>query len=406
MRLARLFRRHRPDPAPPAGERGFSGLATWSGQIGEEYLPELRGRQAVQVYDRMRRSDGSIAALELVLTLPIRAAAWSVEPAGVGATDREAADLVAGNLFDGMTVPWDDLLREALLGLFYGFMAFEKVFEERDGYVRWRKWAARHPRTIVRWLFDSTGGVQGVEQMGTRPDGTPAAATLPIAKLILFIWRREFGNPEGFPVLRPAYKHWYILDSLYRIANIGLERSLVGTPVIKQPLGSMQEETERALEIIRDLRANEQGGVVLPAGYEMEAFEGKRGQMLDLLPYLEYHNSQLLRSALAQFLSLGQEGRGSYALSADHSRLFLLACNATADWIAQTVTRHAIRQLVRLNWPDLEHWPRLRHAPIDHRDPTSLAQALTALVSGRLLTPDAALEADLRRLFNLPQGDA
>ncbi|MFA0781610.1 phage portal protein family protein, partial [Fervidibacter sacchari] len=155
-------------------EMGFGGSGV--GQLltnlgADEYLPELAFPKSIQVYTRMRRSDATVQALELAITLPIRATDWDIQPASDDPTAQEAADLVYDNLFGGMTHTFDDFLRDALLALFYGFTVFEKVFEERDNYIVWRKFAPRHPQTIERFLFDEAGGLAGGRQGGFDPQG-------------------------------------------------------------------------------------------------------------------------------------------------------------------------------------------------------------------------------------------
>ena len=47
--------------------------------------------------------------------------------------DKEIADFVDWNLFENMTMTWDDFLRHALLMLPFGFMVFEKkIFDYLD----------------------------------------------------------------------------------------------------------------------------------------------------------------------------------------------------------------------------------------------------------------------------------
>ena len=66
---------------------------------------------------------------------------------------------------------FDDFLRQSLLMLAYGFMLFEKVYEERpDGRIGWVKFAPRLPRTVVRWVLDDSNRLSGLSSAssGTR----------------------------------------------------------------------------------------------------------------------------------------------------------------------------------------------------------------------------------------------
>ncbi|MCS7265486.1 MAG: hypothetical protein NZ805_11710 [Armatimonadetes bacterium] len=94
----------------------------------DEYFSKL-ALPHISIYtQKMRHSDATIQALEHAITLPIKATDWRVDPASDSPTAQEAANLVESNLFGGMTITFNDFLREALLALFYGFVVFEKVF--------------------------------------------------------------------------------------------------------------------------------------------------------------------------------------------------------------------------------------------------------------------------------------
>jgi len=106
-------------------ELGESGTAIFGGSISdEEYVNELVGSQAITTYDRMRKSDGVVKASLLACELPIRAANWYVEPASEDEKDKEVAEFVSQNLFEKMSITWDDFLRQCLLMLPFGFMVF------------------------------------------------------------------------------------------------------------------------------------------------------------------------------------------------------------------------------------------------------------------------------------------
>ncbi|MCS7265488.1 MAG: hypothetical protein NZ805_11720 [Armatimonadetes bacterium] len=51
-------------------------------------------------------------------------------------------------------------------------------------------------------------------------------------------------------------------------------------------------------------------------------------------------------------MNLGQGDVGSWALSKDHSQLFLMTLNSVAQWFADTINRYAILQLCRFNFGD------------------------------------------------------
>jgi phage gp29-like protein len=386
---------------------GGSGVGYLLTNLGaDEYLPELSFPRSIAVYTRMRRSDATVQALELAITLPIRATDWDVRPASDDPTAKEAADLVYDNLFGGMTHTFDDFLRDALLALFYGFVVFEKVFEERDDYIVWRKFAPRHPQTIERFLFDETGGLAGVRQVGFDPQGRFRQVDIPIEKLLIFIWRRELGNPYGVSVLRAAYKPWFLKDLAYKLQAIALERWAVGIPVGKVPAGTSEQDKQTFLQMLEAMRGHERAAMVLPEDYSVELIGAEAGQRANqaFMEAIHHHDTMIVKSVLAQFLNLGTGDVGSWALSRDHSQLFLMGLNSVAQWFADHINRYAIPQLCRLNFgEDFTDFPELTFADLRlvlQRE--VLAEAVSKLVQTGILTPDRSLQEWARDVFDLP----
>jgi phage gp29-like protein len=386
---------------------GGSGVGYLLTNLGaDEYLPELSFPRSITVYTRMRRSDATVQALELAITLPIRATDWDVQPASDDPTAKEAADLVYDNLFGGMTHTFDDFLRDALLALFYGFTVFEKVFEERDDFIVWRKFAPRHPQTIERFLFDETGGLAGVRQVGFDPQGRFRQVDIPIDKLLVFIWRRELGNPYGVSVLRAAYKHWFLKDLAYKLQAIALERWAVGIPVGKVPAGTSEQDKQTFLQMLEAMRGHERAAMVLPEDYSVELIGAEAGQRANqaFVEAIQHHDTMIVKSVLAQFLNLGTGDVGSWALSRDHSQLFLMGLNSVAQWFADHINRYAIPQLCRLNFgEDFTDFPELTFADLRlvlQRE--VLAEAVSKLVQTGILTPDRSLQEWVRDVFDLP----
>ena len=390
-------------------EMGFGGSGV--GQLltnlgADEYLPELAFPKSIQVYTRMRRSDATVQALELAITLPIRATDWDIQPASDDPTAQEAADLVYDNLFGGMTHTFDDFLRDALLALFYGFTVFEKVFEERDNYIVWRKFAPRHPQTIERFLFDEAGGLAGVRQVGFDPQGRFRQVDIPIEKLLVFIWRRELGNPYGVSVLRAAYKHWFLKDIAYKLQAIALERWAVGIPVGKVPSGTSENDKQIFLQMLEAMRGHERAAMVLPEDYQIEIIGAEAGQRANqaFVEAIQHHDTMIVKAVLAQFLNLGTGDVGSWALSRDHSQLFLMGLNSVAQWFADHINRYAIPQLCRLNFgEDFTDFPELTFTDLRlvlQRE--VLAEAIGKLVQVGILTPDRSLQDWIRDVFDLP----
>lgn len=392
------------DKKPQKVELGATGTVLFAGQLTEvEYNPDLRGEKAIKVYEKMRRSDGQVKAALLACELPLRAARWDIEAASESRRDQQIAQFVRENLFDQMTITWDDFLRHILLMLPFGFSVFEKVWEIVDGKYRWRKLAPRLPKTIWKWKMDPEGGLEEITQ-ATWKDDQYQFIPIPVEKLLVFTLEREGSNYAGISLLRAAYKHWYYKDVLYRIDGIAAERHGVGIALFKLPSTATTEGTDSDLgkisKIGESLHTHERSYVALPEGYDFD-LKGVAGQLHDIMRSIEHHDMEIARSILAQFINLGSKEVGSYALSQDQSGFFLMALRAVGKNICDTMSRHAIKQLVDYNW-DVDRYPKLVVSGLEQRDLAAYSKAVTDIVNAGLILPDRAIEAELRTLLRLP----
>ena len=393
-----------PSPSPPAGELGISGTKVWGGIVDEEYNSALSGSLMLEVYEQMMR-DPQVRALQSIISLPIRAATPSVEPAGEGSADKEAAELIETNLLAGMTMTYDDLLRHALFAIFWGFSVLEKVFEERDGHIMWRKFPGRHPRTVERWMFDDEGGVAGIRQQGTDANGEVREVKIPIDRLLLFTWDEMFDNPQGLGLFRSAYKPWFSAGWVHKVVMIGIERFWLNLPKATEPPGSTDDQRQKVLNILKGLRANEYAGIIQPHGWTIEMLEGmQRGGSDISIKLLEYCDHQILMSGLAQFLMLGVTATGARAVSEDQSALFYLSEDAAAGWICETVNRYAIPQLCGFNFPGMTEFPQLVIPPIATVvGKRGIIDAISNALNAAALSADEDVENAIRNMLNLPE---
>lgn len=404
---------------PKQGEVGFTGLNAFAGIINEDYQVDLDNvHDRISAYDKMR-SDGDCSAIETAVTLPLLGATWTVEPADADDTVMvEQAESIERNLMEGMTVGWHDVLRHTLRAVFYGFAFSEKVWEQRDGEFVWRKLAPRKPDTLKKWLFDEAGGLAGIQQYGPRitANGGQQYETvdIPIEKLMVATYRGEYGNPEGRGLYRDAYGHWYFKRALYTAAGIRIERSAAPTPMARaiadangnypQSMSAAQLKSFR--EALGRVRTNEQGAIILPNGYEVLPFADGSANV-PFLDFIQHHGNMILRTAMAGFLSLGQDGAGgSRALSEDSSDFFIMSLKSTADWVCNLFNKYAIPQRVDYNWgaPKGGRYPKLVCSSIGVKDKAALAQTMTVLCGGGSLVDRKDSIGDLvRKTFDLPE---
>jgi len=388
------------NPAQKDVEIGEAGTTIYSGYItDDDYVSELTGSSALVTYDKMRKSDGVVKASLLAMELPIRAANWFIEPASDDPKDKEVADFVSDCLFNQMSITWDDFLRQCLLMLPFGFMVFEKVFTavefDKKEMIGWKKFAPRLPSTILKWTTEA--GEDGITQ--TLQNGV--GISIPIEKLLIFSHNKEGDNWLGISVLRSAYRPWFFKSHIEKINAMAFERQGLGIPYAILPKGSTRKDREKARNMLKNIRANEQAYMLKPEGWEIGFEDMKAGTIKDPDNSIRRYNREILISVLAQFLDLGAGNTGSRALSADQSSTFHNNLTAVARQVKDIINKYAIRQLVNLNYTVAEY-PKLEFSNIGLPKYADLAKAMTGLVQQGILKPDEKLEDFVRQLMNLP----
>ena len=305
-------------------EKGNSGVYIVNGFLEKDYNAKLSGKVGLDIYDKMRKSDATVSALLDIITLPIRSTEWYVEPAKneqgeVTIDEEEIADFVHRALFEKMEQGWDDYLREVLTCMWAGHSVFEKVYDMQEDHVWLKKIAFRKQSTILRWeQSDGTAGITQVTPTAVITGDTPQfQIDIPAQKLLIFTFKREGDNYEGISLLRPAYKHWYIKDNLYKFDSVRHERQSVGVPYIKLPANASTDDLSIARSILSNFRAHEMSGLVMPnPNWEFGFCDLKAGDVSDLWKSIEHHNREILKVGLAQFLELGGSSKsGSRAVS-------------------------------------------------------------------------------------------
>lgn len=383
------------------GELGSSSVSPFTSWIRREYNRDLIGIKGLQVYDKMRKSDGTVRGTLRSVKTPVLAARWFIEPEDQEkVADKNAADYVWKNLTH-MSISWPQILVESLLMIEFGYYMFEIVWEEKivDGKPRlWvKKLAPRHPMDVWVWHFDDNGGPAGVTMFS--PTGRPEdQVTIPIEKLLVFTFDREAGDIEGISLLRSAYKHWYYIDQFYKIDSIQKERHGIGIPVIKLPPGFSIQDKATAENLGRNLRTNERAHVVLPPNWEI-IFAQLSGAPVDCLKSVKEHKEAMRESILLGFMNTDVQTKE------EDQTMFLKATRFIADIVEATFNLYLIPKMMDANFQRVGY-PNLKARRIgEQADWRTLSFAVRNLIGANALRPDDKLEEMLREEMDLPKID-
>lgn len=406
-------------------ELGRIGQRRYGGTFHEEFLKELQGRKGIEVFREMSENDDVIGSILFAIEMLIRQATWVVQPGGTSAKDAEAAEFIDSCMYD-MQSTWTDTISEVLSFLAFGWSAHELVYKRRagksrdprlnskhdDGLIGWQKLPLRAQETLWEWRYDENDNIIGLAQM---PPPDFNIIEIPIERLLLFRTKSRKDNPEGRSILRNAYRSWYFKKRIQEIEGIGIERDLAGFPVLSAPDGAnlwdvedpeMAQMYAKASQIVQGIRRDSMEGLAMPAGWELKLLSTGGRRQFDTNAIIERYDTRIAMTVLADFVLLGHQTVGSFALSSDKTKLFSMAVGAYLDIICETFNNKAIPALIDLNgqrFGGITDYPTLEHGDIESVDIQSLATYIKDMTGVGVLMPDAGIEDFVRSAAGLPE---
>lgn len=413
--------------SPELGATGLNWVA--GGTIQEEIHQNLTGRQAIMVYRDMSDNDPVVSSILYAIDMLVRQVEWHVEQDEASEEDVEFLE----SCMQDMSHSWADFISETVSMLRYGFSYHEIVYKIRrgrqkengpmpssrfdDGKVGWRKLPIRSQDTLDHWDFDpDNGALQGMTQ---KAPPLYRDQMIPIQKGLLFRTTSYKNNPEGRSLLRGAYRPWFFKKRIEEIEGTGIERDMAGFPVMKVPAaylsdGATNDEKTivQAMQTIgKNLRRDKQEYLVWPQAYdeqgnslfEIELMSASGSRSFDTSAIIQRYDQRIAMTVLADFILLGHDKVGSFALSSDKTDLFAVALGTVLDVIQDTLNRFAVPRLWEMNGMKIEQMPKIVHGDIEDPDLTALGSFLQALNGlGMPLFPDDDLEKYVRESAHLP----
>lgn len=409
---------------------GTSGLRAYGGYVVEEFIKELRGERGAKTYREMADNDATVGAVVFAITMLVRQSEWRVQAVD-DSPEAEDAKAFVESVMGDMSMSWSDVIAEACSMFTYGYAPMEIVWKRRigpdqadparrsafdDGRIGIRSIALRSQQTITKWeMNDEDGSIHGVWQQPV--SGTQVM--IPIEKLLLFRTTPERNNPEGRSILRSAYRAWYMKKRIEEIEGVGIERDLAGLPVGFIPseyFDPSADQNDKAIlqawqTMVTRVRRDQQEGILLPSDrdqsgnlrFDFKLMSTGGSRSFDTSKVIDRYDRRIATSVLADFIFLGQQSVGSFALSSDKTALFATAVGGFTKSMADVLNRHLLPRLWRLNGLPHELMPTILPGDLERQNLAELSQFVQTLAgAGAPLFPDRELENHLRGAAGLP----
>jgi hypothetical protein len=364
---------------------------------------------------QMLLKDGQAAALESVLTLPIRQADWAIMPTK---GDKGEAEFVRSVLLQphhagGMKTNMQTVIGQATAAQVYKKAYFEKVFTIRpsDGTIVYDKLAYRPPATCqVRrkadsaefdgfrqqlWLF---GG-----QLGNRPNNlkTPGYVDIPKSRSFVYIHGKHREPLQGVSELDLSYWCYQTKMKLMYLWYTFLEAQAIPKVIV------YAEDPQTAADHADDLAELRSSGIVgwtyQPQGQKsfdlLETSGVGATQFQDALNFLETWQTSSVLAGFTGLASLASLGRGSLALSSDQSAFFLKSRQAITQELATDITNEVIAPIVAYNFGVDAAFPAFQFGPLIDDNATALTTMFQTLaVAPALQIPSGIMDLITERI--------
>ena len=404
---------------------GIVGLRQNSGNVYEEFLPELRWPRAGKIYQQMADNDPVVGAILYLAEMLIRGAEWRVDAASDSQEDKDAAEFLQ-QCMDDMEESWAATISEILSMLTYGWSFHEILYKIRrgpkennpkykskfsDGKFGWRGFPIRSQASWDSWEFDDdTGELLTFIQ---RPEPNMQEIRIPIDKGLLFRTRVSRGNPEGKSLLRNAYRPYYFKQRFEEIEGIGIERDLAGLPVLQTPEELDLWDTDdpemvslkaMAEELVASVRRDSNEGIILPAGWELSLLNAPSSRQINIGDVIERYDNRIAITMLSDIVLIGNGSKaGSFAMADVKQSMLCNALQAQLYNIADVFNQKAVPQLFEFNSWEMEEYPRIVPGQIATPSLKEVALMLRAMQLD--ITQDTELNNYLRSLMAMPQLD-
>lgn len=429
-----------PEKVSTGNAKGRSGTVNTRGFILDtEFNRLLRWPLNLDQYDMMEKTDPTVRWMLALLSTPMRAALWEIEPPEKPtAEEMEATCFARHAIFEELDGGWDEHLRQALTLFKMGHSVFEEVFDVRDiqfdvdpideeGEPKHISRSAtvlselgpRLQRTIYQWNVDPAKPSQLKEIVQRLADGrSPNTCEIDADQLLVYTNEKEGDDFRGISILRSAWKSWFTKAELQNIEAIAFERT-AGLPVVYPPSDAGKDQLDSVEEAVKKMRQGENVYLIMPGPKQQArdaigqgdawlvedlAVDASAGMSAEFGNAITRYDTEMARNVMASFMQLGMQETGARATADVQQDPYYQAIEAHVGYIEDVFSERVIRRLVDLNY-SVDRYPRLVASKIQAKNVQVVAEAIASLVGAGAVNPDKPLHAYLRDLLDAPEED-
>lgn len=181
----------------------------------------------------------------------------------------------------------------------------------------------------------------------------------------------KFDNPYGRSILRRAYKNWVMKEAFLKMWLVAADKK--GTPLVvgyAAPNDSVLSDNQRPGQYGSDPQPMRADQAMASAFKNMHnssfmVLPGRKGEQFDIEAIavqgdlnvfkegVDYFNAAIMRALLIPPLIMtGGDGKGSYALSETHSKMFNKIIDGKLKVYKQGILEQFIKKIIAYNFPN------------------------------------------------------
>lgn len=420
---------------------GRSGTVNTRGFLEDrEFNRLLRWPLNLDEYDKMRRTDPTVRWMLALVSTPVRAALWQVEPPeNPTPEEMEATCFARHAIFEEMDGGWDEHLRQLLTYLDFGHSVFEREAElrpvefqvdplefgedpthvKREAFVL-ASLAPRLQRTIQRWVVDPKQPSRLVQIIQWLADGhEPSITEIDADRCLIYVNEKEGDDWRGVSILRPAWLSYFFKMEFQNLEAVAFERS-AGIPIVYPPDEAGDDQLDAMEDFLKGLRQGDQVYGMMPGPkqmpsrggqtegnhwlFEVAGLDASAGMAGEFSTAISRYDTEMAKNVMASFMQLGMQEVGARATADVQQDPYYQAIEAHVGYIEDTFTEGVLRPLIDWNYT-VDRYPRLVASKIQAKNAEVIATAVKGLVEAGVIQPDEPLEDFMRELLDAPDRD-
>lgn len=397
-------------------ELGNLGVSVDFQSIYEDSLKELQFPYSLKTFDQMAKSSVVASVISAVNTIAGQADFY-LDSYDQSDTHLGRKKFVEQCLFYDMKTSFNQVVKDFLTSVQYGFSILEKVFRERrysegslydDGKIGIKYLPLRSQKSITEFKYDDMNRelqsvIQTLTSNGTLDlrSLTSTSVKIPTDRMLFFRVNPSSNYPQGKSPLADAYTSWRVLEELRGIETVSANRNLNGIPHLSCPSEIMDETTDDPEDKLRVLKLHqqmsrvstgEQSYIITPsdrydqtegasAQYDFKVVTGSSSHLTALGSIISRYKNEVFQAMCADILTIDDGQSASSSLTTNKQTMFNMFVEARLREFIEVVNNDLIPDLFARNGWDITKTPKLKYDRVEKLTVAEMAKAVQQLAA-------------------------